>query len=94
MGNIRPLIKFPLGQVLCTPGILESVCQEDILEALIRHQAGDWGNVCEEDAGENQLALEQGFRLLSVYCSQNKIKFWIITEADRKTTTILLPEEY
>jgi hypothetical protein len=61
---------------------------------LQRHQAGDWGDVDEHDRQENELSLKNGFRLLSVYHAANGVKFWIITEADRSATTVLLPEDY
>jgi hypothetical protein len=62
---------------------------------LARHVHGDWGDLCDEDRNENRLSLEQGFRLLSSYrtCAGDT-KVWVITEADRSVTTILLPEEY
>ena len=62
--------------------------------ALGRHAAGDWGEVCPEDRQENQLSLRKGFFLLPVYPSKAGEKFWIITEADRSVTTVLLPENY
>jgi hypothetical protein len=61
---------------------------------LERHQAGDWGDVDEHDRQENELSLKSDFRLLSVYHAANGIKFWIITEADRSATTVLLPEDF
>jgi hypothetical protein len=66
----------------------------DIQSALSRHANGDWGDVDETDRKENELSLEKGFRLLSVYKDRNDAKFWIITEADRSATTVLLPEDY
>jgi hypothetical protein len=86
--------KFPLGQLVATPNALSHLTQEDIATALSRHITGDWGQVCEEDREENELSLRQGFRLLSVYRGANGTKFWIITEADRSVTTVLLPEDY
>jgi hypothetical protein len=86
--------KFPLGQVVATPNALDSLSQPDILTALRRHAAGDWGDVSDEDRQENELSLEEGLRLLSVYRSAGGTKFWIITEADRSSTTVLLPEDY
>lgn len=83
-----------LGNVYATPGVLEKVTQEDIINAIGRHRKCDWGEVCEEDWKENDLSLEMGFRILSEYTSSNGVRFWIITEADRSATTILLPEEY
>ena len=59
-----------------------------------RHVTGDWGDVCDEDAMENDLSAENGFRIFSVYCLEDGTKIWVITEADRSTTTILLPSEY
>jgi hypothetical protein len=91
---IKP--RFPLGRVLATPGALESLKQADQtpLQFLARHRAGDWGDVCREDAQENELSLKHGFRLLSAYTLSTGRKLWIITEADRSATTLLLPEEY
>jgi len=89
-------LKFPLGQVVATPGALKAikVAGQEPAEFLKRHQAGDWGEVCEEDCQENELSLKQGLRLLSVYYTAKGVKLWVITEADRSATTILLPEEY
>ena len=86
--------KFPLGQTVATPNALSMLTPDDILHALARHQSGDWGDMCEEDRNENNLSLEKGFRLFSVYHAKNGVKFWIITEADRSVTTILMPEDY
>jgi len=89
-----PRAKFRLGHIVSTPNALSQLTNEDILRGIQRHQAGDWGDVCEEDRRENELSLEKGFRLLSVYHAGKGIKFWIITEADRSATTVLLPEDY
>ncbi len=88
--------KFELGQVVATPGALAALecCGESPADYLRRHQAGDWGEVCDEDRRENELSLLHGFRLLSSYHLGSGTKIWIITEADRSATTILLPEEY
>lgn len=86
--------KFELGRVVATPNALETVNDEDIRAALLRHAAGDWGGVCEEDRQENERSLIEGFRLLSVYHDRAGTKFWIITEADRSSTTVLRPEDY
>jgi len=87
-------VKFPLGQTVSTPGALETVHPEDMLGCLKRHAEGDWGDCCEEDREENEFALTRHLRLFSVYRDRNGTKFWIITEADRSVTTILLPSEY
>ena len=85
---------FPLGRIVATPGLLEAVPNEEMLQALQRHARGDWGEIDAEDVRENELSLEEGFRLLSAYTSATGVKFWIVTEADRSATTFLLPEEY
>lgn len=86
--------KFGLGRTLTTPGALEAIPQEEVFRALQRHADGDWGEVCPEDAEENTFAVENGLRILSAYTSSSGVKFWIITEADRSATTVLLPNEY
>lgn len=86
--------KFPLGCVVATPGALTALTEDDINRALSRHAAGDWGDVCKSDKRENEVALKEGFRLMSVYKATDRTKFWIITEADRSVTTLLLPSEY
>lgn len=85
---------FELGTTVTTPGALVSLEMSDITNGLMRHSRGDWGDVCREDWEENEVALAEGLRLLSVYRSTSGKKFWIITEADRSATTVLLPEEY
>ena len=86
--------KFPLGRLVATPNALSQLTQEDILTGISRHQAGDWGDVGEDDRKENDLSLAKGCRLLSVYHAKNGVKFWIITERDFSSTTVLLPEDY
>ncbi len=90
--SLRP--KFALGRLLITPAARDALPRGHIDQALQRHASGDWGELCNEDRAENELALVEGFRLLSAYRSESGIKFWIITEADRSATTILLPEDY
>ena len=87
-------LKFPLGRVVITRTALAALHPQDVPEAIARHAAGDWGEVCDADKRENELSVEQGFRILSVYHDRNGTKFWIITEADRSATTVLLPEDY
>ena len=88
--------KFSLGRVVATPGALEALAnaEEEALTYLQRHAVGDWGDLCQDDLEENELSLAQGFRLLSAYHLADLEKIWIITEADRSVTTILLPSEY
>ncbi len=83
---------FRLGQVVATPGALDLGI--DFRPFLAHHIRGDWGNVSNSDKGENDFSVMNGFRILSVYCSPDGTSFWIVTEADRSATTILLPDEY
>ncbi|HYE33242.1 MAG TPA: hypothetical protein VEH27_17575 [Methylomirabilota bacterium] len=85
---------FALGTIVQTRGAQAELSRDEVLAALQRHVTGDWGNVCEEDRQTNNEAITSGSRLLSSYTSKSGTDFWIITEADRSTTTILLPEEY
>ena len=86
--------KFPSGEILATPNALAQLSQADILPAIGRHLRGDWGEVDDQDREANESALLDGSRLFSVYHAENGTKFWIITEADRSVTTVLLPEDY
>jgi hypothetical protein len=86
---------LPLGRVVATPGALKALSEagEDPLRYLARHASGDWGDLDAHDRRENQRSLRNGWRVLSSYpVGQGKV--WIITEADRSYTTILLPSEY
>ena len=85
---------FPLGRVVATPGALDAIPADSITSAIYRHERGDWGLVCEQDRAENEFSLKEGLRLMSVYETTSGIRFWIITEADRCATTVLLPDEY
>jgi len=86
--------QFSLGSVCISPGAQEVLTHEDVMLALGRHCRGDWGEVCAADREENDLSVREGFRLLSAYQSKSGQKFWVITEADRSVTTVLLPAEY
>jgi hypothetical protein len=90
--------KFSLGKTVLTRGINEMIREDqpsaDFLGiCLMRHERGDWGEICEEDYEENERALKSGYRLMSVYPYKGE-KIWIITEWDRSVTTILKPSEY
>ncbi len=89
------MVTFPLGQVVATPGALKLLEEagEDPLYYLARHHSGDWGELDAHDRRENELSLKHGWRLFSSYLVGDE-KVWIITEADRSVTTILLPSEY
>ena len=88
------IAKFRLGRLVATPNALAQLTERDIAVAIGRHSSGDWGDLDSEDKKANERALAEGTRLLSVYHSAGKVKFYLITEADRSVTTILLPEDY
>lgn len=85
--------RFSLGSVFITPGARE-LLHDDLVMCLLRHLNGDWGDLSEEGQKENEMAVCFGHRLLSSYTDRFGTKFWVITEADRSATTILLPGEY
>jgi hypothetical protein len=91
--------RFELGRVLGTPSALEVLDQQGVspVDLLQRHQSGDWGEVCKADARENERSVKRGWRIMSVYEVNPRgvsRRVWIITEADRSATTLLLPSEY
>ncbi len=85
---------FSLGRTVITATAQSCLDATDVLAALSRHARGDWGDVPAEDREENELSLREGCRILSAYEDRYHTKFWIITEADRSATTVLLPEDY
>lgn len=90
--------RFPLGACVATPGAIRVLGKDgdwrfNASPLLARHQYGDWGDVPSEDARENELSVREGLRILSSYEISGR-RVWIITEADRSSTCILLPEEY
>jgi hypothetical protein len=89
-----PLARFQLGRIVITPSALKVIPNEDVRAGIVRHMAGDWGDLGTEDMQANERALKEGTRLLSAYASGKGVTFWIITEADRSATTILLPSDY
>ncbi len=90
------MARFELGVVCATPGALDLLREypEAAANVLSRHASGDWGEVCAEDARENERSVRHGWRILSAYTLATGEKVWIITEADRSSTCILRPEEY
>ncbi|HEV7302445.1 MAG TPA: hypothetical protein VGN72_24105 [Tepidisphaeraceae bacterium] len=90
------ITRFATGKIVATPGAVEAVdaSGEGFGPFLARHCVGDWGEVSASDARANERALASGERLLSVYRTAYGVKIWIITEADRSVTTVLLPEDY
>jgi len=89
------LPRFALGQLLITPGAMDWLAEHhvSVFDLLGRHVAGDWGDVCAEDAQANEAALRYGNRLLSVYVVAGQTCY-AITEASREATTVLLSSEY
>jgi hypothetical protein len=87
---------FSLGRIVATPGALRALerAKQSAAVFLARHAVGDWGELDREDIQENEYSLAHGFRLLSSYTTAAGEKLWIITEADRSATTLLLPDEY
>jgi len=89
-------VLFDLGRTFMTIGAREALeeSNQNAIEFLARHQSGDWGIIGKEDWKENDFSVKVGFRILSAYEITQDEKLWIITEADRSSTTILLPSEY
>lgn len=83
--------RFPLGRTVTTQGAREALTDYDIVLGLSRHHAGDWGDLDEADLAANERALLTEGRLVSVYSSTRHVRFYVITEADRSLTTVLLP---
>src|SRR5438105_11082702 len=95
--NRQPSVtRFALGQTYVTPGAEEAlmIAGQTGIEFLRRHMSCDFGELSDEDVKENELSLREGFRVLSAYRTARGQKIWIITEADRSSTTILIPSEY
>jgi hypothetical protein len=86
--------RFPLGRLVATTNAVLAVDPIEMEEAINRHVAADWGDLSDEDRALNEEAISGGGRILSAYVSTGLVRFWIITEADRSATTILLPEDY
>lgn len=88
--------RFPLGALVLTPGAIDALTRsgETPTPMLMRHLTGDWGDISEGDKQANERALSDGDRLLSSYKTKLGEKLWVITEADRACTTLLLPDEY
>jgi hypothetical protein len=94
--NPEPHGKFELSQIVGTPGAVEAFERtgQNPLEFIARHWTGDWGDLEEEDKEENEFSVGRELRILSAYHLSDGTRVWVITEADRSTTTLLLPKEY
>ncbi|PZN75367.1 MAG: type I restriction endonuclease subunit M [Candidatus Methylumidiphilus alinenensis] len=103
VGTAKP-VRFPSGDILATPGALETLerYRTPPFDLLKRHFTGDWGDLDDHDKNANEMAVSEGSRVFSAYvlpappdnASLDAAKIWVITEADRSATTLLLPEEY
>ena len=93
--SLRPA-RFPLGSTYITPGAQDALAQsgQSARAFLSRHVTGDWGDLCDEDRRENDFSVDKPLRIFSAYHTTEGVKVWVITEADRSATTILLPSEY
>jgi hypothetical protein len=91
-----PTNRFPLGQIVATPGAIQAMQDAGQTAAVFldRHAACDWGELSRQDKTLNDEAVDGEARILSAYRTSKGVRLWIITEADRSATTILLPEEY
>ena len=89
-------VSFPLGQLVATPGALEAMYEagQAPIEFLARHARLEQGELCNDDHKENLFSVDKRLRIFSAFKTALDVKLWIITEADRSATTILLPEEY
>ncbi len=87
---------FELGQIVATPGALRALqeAEQSPTAFLDRHVTGDWGELGDEDKQANERALREDLRILSAYTTSAGVALWVITEADRSATTLLLPHEY
>jgi hypothetical protein len=86
--------RFAFGRLFITMSADEQLDEEDVSNALKRHLQGDWGDLSENDKASNEEALKTDTRLLSSYHDKKGVKFWVLTEADRSVTTVLLPDDY
>lgn len=90
------VVRFFLGVTYITPGAQDALEESNQSPQVFldRHRSGDWGDMSEGDKAENELSVQEGFRIFSAYHTTKGEKIWVITEADRSSTTILLPSEY
>lgn len=90
-GSFSP--RFRLGNLVATPGVIESIGLDSVMPYVFMHMTGHWGDLDEEDQRSNDWSVDNGARILSQYYVEGQ-KFWVITEHDRSVTTLLLPDEY
>lgn len=86
--------RFALGRIVATANAVATLDSGSIRGAIARHARGDWGECDSHDRAENERCLREGGRLLSVFRDRAGTRFYVITESDRSSTTVLLPEDY
>ena len=99
METLTPKTLLETGKIVVTRGVMDAMVEKRSFAAFVcrsmaRHRRGDWGDISRDDKFENELSLDQGFRILSAYEGKGMPRIWIITEADRSSTTVLFPGEY
>jgi len=94
--NKKSSVLFPFGEIYLIIGAREALEKSNQTpnEFFAKHQSVNWGLVCEDDRRENELSVKEGYRILSSHKTSKDVKVWLVTEADRSSTTLPLPEEY
>jgi hypothetical protein len=88
--------RFPLGRFFLTQGAIEALEEgsQSPQDFISRHARLEQGELCDEDHRENLFSVDKPLRIFSAFKTANGVKVWVITEADRSATTLLLPSEY
>ena len=91
-----PALRFELGRLYITPGVVDALAESgESAQAFInRHARLEQGELCNEDYRENLYSVSRPLRIFSAFKTASGIKIWVITEANRSATTLLLPSEY
>jgi hypothetical protein len=94
MQPLQLVPRFSAGRIFITANAARHLSRQEVAVALRRHLRGDWGDLTLHDRQQNERALQRGGRLVSVYTTAARTRFYVITESDRTCTTLLLPEDY
>lgn len=86
--------RFPIGRLVATPAAIKAAPKEVLLGFLHRHISCDWGDVTENDTRANDYAMRHDLRIISCYLTADKDRVFVITEADRSSTMVLMADEY
>ncbi|HDR9181147.1 TPA: hypothetical protein QDB06_001698 [Burkholderia vietnamiensis] len=86
--RLKPL--FHPGKLLVSHAALAALRANGVpvVSIVLRHIAGDWGIVSEDDKRQNDVSIAAGLRLISIYRLADQIRILVITEWDRSNTTI------